>query len=258
MEALLAPASVDANTKDNEGRSPISWAIRNSHIAVVMALLLSGKVDADAIANGRRVPSSTTDIAYNSPIPLGNLSNQVRNSLHIRQYQLRTLHQVLASHYREGHHNTDPAIRLRLPTVGSWPKRIRFQMLSQAASGYWQTVEIEVDVGRVRRARLPGVHSRIEDICKLIEKARVMRQEPCLHIINNELWTSRPALATRHFPNDRIHSLGEMLVILAQHFCNFGRVLARPKPGTSTIFSSSSKKMMIRWSISPGHTCPFA
>jgi ankyrin repeat protein len=54
MRLLLAPGAVDADTKDDDGRTPLWRAAREGHEAVVRLLLATGAVDADAKRRFRR------------------------------------------------------------------------------------------------------------------------------------------------------------------------------------------------------------
>ena len=56
-EALLT-AGVDVNAEDSDRRTPLSWAARSGHGAVVKLLLETGKVDVDSKDIDRRTPLS--------------------------------------------------------------------------------------------------------------------------------------------------------------------------------------------------------
>jgi hypothetical protein len=59
VELLLAQAGVDPDSKDSEyGRTPLSWAAENGHAAVVKLLLARAGVDPDSKANSGRTPLS--------------------------------------------------------------------------------------------------------------------------------------------------------------------------------------------------------
>jgi ankyrin repeat protein len=55
---LLLATKVDADSKDNWGRTPLSYAAENGHETVVKLLLDTGKVDADSKENENRTPLS--------------------------------------------------------------------------------------------------------------------------------------------------------------------------------------------------------
>ncbi|KAL8294757.1 hypothetical protein RB600_000626 [Gaeumannomyces tritici] len=48
IKQLLATGSVDVDSKDKNGRTPLSWAAGNGHEAIVKQLLATGSVDADS------------------------------------------------------------------------------------------------------------------------------------------------------------------------------------------------------------------
>ena len=48
ITGLLAQYDINADAKDNDGRTPLSWAAGRGHEAVVQTLLATGKVDPDA------------------------------------------------------------------------------------------------------------------------------------------------------------------------------------------------------------------
>jgi ankyrin repeat protein len=48
VKLLLETGKVDADSKDEDGQTPLSWAAQNGHEAVVKLLLETGKVDADS------------------------------------------------------------------------------------------------------------------------------------------------------------------------------------------------------------------
>ncbi|KAL8299133.1 hypothetical protein RB593_009145 [Gaeumannomyces tritici] len=58
VKLLLATDKVDADSKDNNGRTPLSWAAANGHEAVVKLLLGTGKVDVDSKDNNGQTPLS--------------------------------------------------------------------------------------------------------------------------------------------------------------------------------------------------------
>ena len=54
VKLLLNTGKVEADSKDGDGRTPLSWAAGNGHEAVVKLLLDIGKVEADSKdSNGR-------------------------------------------------------------------------------------------------------------------------------------------------------------------------------------------------------------
>ena len=48
LKLLLQTGKVEADSKDEYGRTPLSWAARSGHEAVVKLLLEIGKVEADS------------------------------------------------------------------------------------------------------------------------------------------------------------------------------------------------------------------
>jgi len=48
VKLLLKTGKVDVDSKNNNGRTPLSWAAENGHEAVVKLLLETGKVDVDS------------------------------------------------------------------------------------------------------------------------------------------------------------------------------------------------------------------
>ena len=51
VQLLLGTGKVDIDSKDNSGRTPLSWAAENGHEAMVQLLLGTGKVDIDSKDN---------------------------------------------------------------------------------------------------------------------------------------------------------------------------------------------------------------
>ncbi|KFZ00561.1 hypothetical protein V500_01008 [Pseudogymnoascus sp. VKM F-4518 (FW-2643)] len=60
VKLLLITGKVDADSKDKDGRTPLSWAAENGHEAVVKLLLNRGKVDVNSKDKRRRTPLSWT------------------------------------------------------------------------------------------------------------------------------------------------------------------------------------------------------
>jgi hypothetical protein len=60
VKLLLITGKVDADSKDKDGRSPLSWAPENGHEAVVKLLLNRGKVDVNSKDKDGRSPLSWT------------------------------------------------------------------------------------------------------------------------------------------------------------------------------------------------------
>jgi ankyrin repeat protein len=58
MKLLLAKDGVDLISKDEVGKTPLSWAARNGHEAVVKLLLATDGVDPDSMDNNGRTPLS--------------------------------------------------------------------------------------------------------------------------------------------------------------------------------------------------------
>jgi len=59
VRLLLSTGKVEADLKDTEyGQTPLSWAAENGYEAVVRLLLSTGKVEADSKDNGGRTPLS--------------------------------------------------------------------------------------------------------------------------------------------------------------------------------------------------------
>lgn len=56
IQLLLATGKVDADAKDPEGRTPLSWAAGNGFIGMVELLLDTGQVDANTADDGGRTP----------------------------------------------------------------------------------------------------------------------------------------------------------------------------------------------------------
>lgn len=56
LRGLLANARVDANAKDKDGWTPLSWAVKNGQRAVVKLLLATGKFDVNATDNDNLTP----------------------------------------------------------------------------------------------------------------------------------------------------------------------------------------------------------
>lgn len=56
VKLLLATDGVDPNSKDNKGRTPLSWAVAEGHEAIVRLLLANGGVDPDSGDNGGHTP----------------------------------------------------------------------------------------------------------------------------------------------------------------------------------------------------------
>lgn len=58
VKLLLKTGKVDGDSKDNGGRTSLSWAAQNGHEAIVKLLLGTGKVDADSKDDGGWTPLS--------------------------------------------------------------------------------------------------------------------------------------------------------------------------------------------------------
>ena len=58
VKLLLAAGKVDADSKDDCGRTPLWQAAKNGHEVVVKLLLATGKVDTDSKDEYRRTPLS--------------------------------------------------------------------------------------------------------------------------------------------------------------------------------------------------------
>ncbi|KAH8707183.1 ankyrin repeat-containing domain protein [Phaeosphaeriaceae sp. PMI808] len=58
MEDLIASGKVNANWKDQSGRTPLWWAAQNGHEAAVKLLLGTGKVDVNSKDQFGRTPLS--------------------------------------------------------------------------------------------------------------------------------------------------------------------------------------------------------
>ena len=60
VQRILNEGAADGAEKDSKGRTPLSWAARNGHEAVVKLLLETGKADVDSKDEGydRRTPLS--------------------------------------------------------------------------------------------------------------------------------------------------------------------------------------------------------
>ncbi|KAL8402637.1 hypothetical protein RB596_009123 [Gaeumannomyces avenae] len=58
VKRLLDTSGIDADAKDANGRTPLSWAAEYGHEVIVKLLLDTGKVDADAKSNNGRTPLS--------------------------------------------------------------------------------------------------------------------------------------------------------------------------------------------------------
>jgi ankyrin repeat protein len=48
VKQLLGTGKVEVDSKDKYGRTPLSWAARNEHKAIVQLLLETGKVEVDS------------------------------------------------------------------------------------------------------------------------------------------------------------------------------------------------------------------
>ena len=62
VTGLLAQYDINADAKDNGGRTPLSWAAARGHETVVQTLLTTGKVDPDMKNRGGRTPLSCAAI----------------------------------------------------------------------------------------------------------------------------------------------------------------------------------------------------
>lgn len=58
VKRLLTTGKVDIDIKDNNSRTPLSWAAKQGHEAIVKLLLATGKVDVDAKDHNGRTPLS--------------------------------------------------------------------------------------------------------------------------------------------------------------------------------------------------------
>ncbi|RFU23836.1 hypothetical protein B7463_g12501, partial [Scytalidium lignicola] len=58
VELLLAKDDVDINSKDNDGQSPLTWAVQNEHEAIIELLLAKNDVDVNSKDNNGRTPLS--------------------------------------------------------------------------------------------------------------------------------------------------------------------------------------------------------
>ncbi|KAL8366316.1 hypothetical protein RB595_004877 [Gaeumannomyces hyphopodioides] len=56
VELLLATGKVDVDSKDEQGRTPLSWAAANGHEAVIKLLLATGRVDVESKDERGRTP----------------------------------------------------------------------------------------------------------------------------------------------------------------------------------------------------------
>jgi ankyrin repeat protein len=60
VKLLLHTGNVDADSKNNDGQTPLSWAARNGHEAIIKLLLNTGNVNADSKDNDGRTPLRLT------------------------------------------------------------------------------------------------------------------------------------------------------------------------------------------------------
>ena len=58
MKLMLETSQVEADSKDEDGQTLLSWAARNGHEAVVKLLLETGQVEADSKDEDGRTPLS--------------------------------------------------------------------------------------------------------------------------------------------------------------------------------------------------------
>ena len=58
MKLLVVTAGVDADSKDKDGRTPLSWAAAGGHEAVVKLLVATAGVDADSKDESGQTPLS--------------------------------------------------------------------------------------------------------------------------------------------------------------------------------------------------------
>jgi ankyrin repeat protein len=58
VKLLLDTGKVDVDSKDSDGRTPVSWAAEHGHEAVVKLLLDTGKVDVDSKDENGQTPLS--------------------------------------------------------------------------------------------------------------------------------------------------------------------------------------------------------
>ena len=61
VRLLLATGNVDVESKDRDGRTPLSWAAENGHEAVLRLLLATGNVDAESKDIGGQTPLSRAE-----------------------------------------------------------------------------------------------------------------------------------------------------------------------------------------------------
>jgi ankyrin repeat protein len=58
VNLLLATGKANVDSKDNTGRTPLSWAAENGYEAVIKLLLATGKASVDSKNNSGRTPIS--------------------------------------------------------------------------------------------------------------------------------------------------------------------------------------------------------